>query len=144
VGQAEKPEFLTTEGILARFGRGNRRAQRRFADFVKAGMKIKKSPWEDLKGQIYLGDESFVKTVLGYVSEDIDVTREIPKGQRYANRPDLSRVFAGEGKWDKQKRNKAIYAAYTDWGYKLQEIGDFLHLHYASISRIVTAIEKKC
>jgi len=144
VGQAEKPEFLTTEGILARFGRGNKRAQRRFADFVKAGMKIKKSPWDDLKGQIYLGDESFVKMALQHISEDMDILREVPKGQRYANRPELRQVFAGEGKRDKQKRNKAIYTAYTDWGYKLQEIGDFLHLHYASISRIVTAIEKKC
>ncbi len=144
VGQAEKPEFLTTEGILARFGRGNKRAQRRFADFVKAGMKIKKSPWDDLKGQIYLGDESFVKMAHQHISEDMDILREVPKGQRYANRPELSQVFAGEGKRDKQKRNKAIYTAYTDWGYKLQEIGDFLHLHYASISRIVTAIEKKC
>jgi hypothetical protein len=144
VGQAEKPEFLTTEGILARFGRGNKRAQRRFADFVKAGMKIKKSPWDELKGQIYLGDESFVKMAHQHISEDMHILREVPKGQRYANRPELSQVFAGEGKRDKQKRNKAIYTAYTDWGYKLQEIGDFLHLHYASISRIVTAIEKKC
>jgi len=53
--------------------RERRTLEERFADFVKAGMKIKKSPWEDLKGQIYLGDESFVKTVLGYVSEDRDV-----------------------------------------------------------------------
>jgi putative transposase len=144
VGQAAKPEFLTTEGLLARFGGENKRALRRFADFVKAGMKIKKSPWVDLKGQIYLGDESFVKMALEHISEDMDILREVPKGQRYANRPELSQVFAGEGKRDKQKRNKAIYTAYTDWGYKLQEIGDFLQLHYASISRIVTAIEKKC
>jgi putative transposase len=144
VGQAQVPDFLTTEGILARFGKGKRRAQTRFADFVKAGMKIKKSPWDDLKGQIYLGDESFVKMALQHISEDLDILREVPKGQRYADRPELSQVFAGQGKRDKQKRNKAIYTAYTDWGYKLQEIGDFLDLHYASISRIVTAMEKKC
>ena len=143
-GKVETPEFLTTEGLLARFGAGKKNARRRFADFVKAGMKIKKSPWEDLKGQIYLGDESFVKTVLGYVSEDRDVAREIPKGQRYANRPELSQVFSGENKTDKRKRNTAIYKAYIDWGYKLREVADFLQMHYASISRIVTAIEKKC
>ena len=142
-GKIDAPEFLTTEWLLAAFGEKKKWAQKRFADFVKAGMKIKKSPWEDLKGQIYLGDESFVKMALEHISGDRDILREVPKGQRYANRPELSQVFAGEGKRDKQKRNTAIYAAYIDWGYKLQEIADFLRMHYASISRIVTAIEKK-
>jgi REP element-mobilizing transposase RayT len=143
IGKAEAPEFLTTDWLLARFDEKKRKAQKQFADFVKAGMKNEKSPWTELKGQIYLGDESFVESLLQHVSEDREKLREIPKEQKHASRPNLSALFEGNARSNKKERNLAIYKAHVDRGCKLQEIADFLDMHYASISRIVVQAERE-
>ena len=143
VGKTEAPEFLTTDWLLARFDEKKTKAQRQFAHFVKAGMKIKKSPWTALKGQIYLGDESFVEILLQHISENKDNLREVPKKQRHAGRPKLSELFGGKAKSNKKERNLSVYKAHVKRGYKLQEIADYLDMHYASISRIVVKVEKE-
>ncbi|MCX5834447.1 MAG: transposase [Deltaproteobacteria bacterium] len=142
VGKIGTPELLTPDWLLAQFGEERRIAQRRFADFVRAGTNLKKSPWEDLKGQIYLGDDDFVESISKHIS-GIGSLREVPRKQRFASRVALSWLFMGEAKTDRQKRNRAIYAAHVEQGYRLQEIGDFLDMHYASISRIVVQVEKE-
>jgi putative transposase len=143
IGKDKAPDFLTTDWLLARFGGTRERARRRFADFVKAGMKNKKSPWAELKGQIYLGDESFVESLLQHVSEDRDKLREVPKKQKHASRPKLKQLFEGIARSNKKERNLAVYRAHVDRGYRLQEIADFLYMHYASISRIVVQVERE-
>ena len=143
IGRAAAPEFLTTDWLLARFDEKKRRAQRQFAAFVKAGMKIEKSPWAELKGQIYLGDESFVEHLSQHISENRDTLREVPKKQKHANRPKLKQLFEGNARSNKEERNLSIYKAHVNKGYKLQEIADFLDMHYASISRIVVKAEKE-
>jgi len=37
----------------------------------------------------------------------------------------------------------AIYKAHVERGYKLQEIADYLDMHYASISRLVVRVKKE-
>jgi transposase len=59
------------------------------------------------------------------------------------SRPKLSALFEGNARSNKKERNLAIYKAHVGRGYKLQEIADFLHMHYASISRIVVKAEKE-
>ena len=96
-----------------------------------------------MKGQIYLGDESFVESLLQHVSEDREKLHEIPKKQKHASRPNLSALFEGNARSNKKERNLAIYKAHVDRGYKLQEIADYLSMHYASISRIVVQVERE-
>jgi hypothetical protein len=117
-------------------------AQRRFADFVRAGKHLKNSLWEDLRGQIYLGDDDFVEGISKYIPGKGSI-REVPKKQRFASRAALNKLFGGNVRTDRRKRNRAIYAAHVEQGYRLQEIGDFLNMHYASISRIVIQVEKE-
>jgi putative transposase len=143
IGKEKGPEFLTTDWLLARFGERRRKAQRRFSDFVKEGMKIRTSPWTELKGQIYLGDDSFVESLLQHISESRDKLREVPKRQKQASRPGLSVLFKGAARSDKKERNLVIFKTHVEKGYKLQEIADYLSMHYASISRIVVLVEKE-
>ena len=91
------------------------------------------SLWEELTGQIYLGDKQFIESAKGLGRNYAD--HEIPRQQREAARPDLSLLFAET--YSKEGRNKAIYAAHVIHGYTLKEIGDHVGLHYASISRII-------
>jgi putative transposase len=141
-GEDKAPDILTTDWLLARFDERRRKAQRRFTDFVKEGMKTRTSPLAELKGQIYLGDESFVESLLREISGSRDKLQEVPKKQKFASRPGLSELFKGSAWSDKKERNLAIFKAHVGMGYKLQEIADYLNMHYASISRIVVQVEK--
>ncbi|WP_305909605.1 hypothetical protein Q9L42_004590 [Methylomarinum sp. Ch1-1] len=63
-GYADKPPCLTTDWILAEFSESKKQAQRRYCDFVDAG-KRQPSPWQQLKNQIYLGNDDFINAVQG-------------------------------------------------------------------------------
>jgi putative transposase len=145
LGKEKAPDFLTTDWLLARFGNKNKqdKARRRFADFVRAGMNSEASPWSDLKGQIYLGDTSFVENSLREYSGGKDKLQEIPKEQKYAGRESLKELFEGDTRKDKKVRNRIIYTAHVEQGYKLLEIAEYLGMHYASISRTVGQEEER-
>ncbi|OPY91708.1 MAG: Transposase IS200 like protein [Syntrophus sp. PtaU1.Bin208] len=143
LGKGTAPEFLTTDWLLARFGNQQGKARRRFADFVRAGMKRKVSPWSDLKGQIYLGDVTFVENLLREYSGRSGKLQEVPKEQRYAGRQSLEELFEGSARTGKGMRNRAIYRAHVEQGYKLLEIAEFLGMHYASVSRIVGQVGRE-
>ncbi len=67
-------------------------------------------------------------------------TAEIPKRQRLLHRPDLKTLLARAA--TKATCNDAMARAYLEHGYTLTEIGRATDLHYATISRIVKAMEK--
>lgn len=58
-GMAEALPLLTVDWILSQFGGLRPKAQNSYRHFVFAGRGA--SPWDDLRGQIYLGTESFVE-----------------------------------------------------------------------------------
>jgi len=104
------------------------RAQQQYRKFVRDGMATR--PWDDLKGQIYLGSEAFVEK---HASGKKDI-KEIPRAQLTAAKPSLQRIFARSGK-------KAIADAY-EHGYRLNEIAAHLDVHYATVSRRLKRIEQ--
>ena len=122
------PEFLHTDWILEQFGKSRSRAQQRYREFVRDGMASR--PWDDLKGQIYLGSEAFIEK---HASGKKDV-KEIPRAQLRAATPSLQRIFAKRGE-------KAIAEAYAH-GYRLNEIASHLDVHYATVSRRLKRIEE--
>ncbi len=58
-GESSAPDGLATERVLALFGKRASTAQAIYRKFVAEGMQAG-SPWEKLRGQIYLGDERFL------------------------------------------------------------------------------------
>ena len=122
-GLTESTGLVSTDCLLAGFGRDRLKARRGYRQFVASGRGL--SPWEELKGQIYLGSESFVANL-----PKRDVTlREIPKMQRFADRPALKEIFSAGASAE------AIHQAYRDCGYTQREIAQHLGVHYATISR---------
>ena len=127
-GLAPVPEFLRTDWILEQFGKSRSRAQQRYREFVRDGMASR--PWDDLKGQIYLGSEAFiVKHAAG--KKDI---KEIPRVQLRAAKPSLEQIFGRRGE-------KGIAEAY-ERGYRLNEIAEHLGVHYATVSRRLKRLEQ--
>jgi AraC-like DNA-binding protein len=129
-GLASVPEFLSTDWILGQFGKNRAKAQKQYRAFVREGLENR--PWEELKGQIYLGSEAFIERH----SPGNQELKEIPRVQLKAVKPSLERIFAKSGK-------RAIVQAYKEHGYRLQEIAAHLGVHYATVSRRLKEMEQQ-
>lgn len=144
MGREKKPGFLTIDELLGRMASNLEDGQKRFKEFIEDGIKNKKSIWEELKGQIYLGKDSFLEGIRKKMADKREGLREIPRKQKDFLKPELSMLFDGlSGTQNKEARNMAIYRAHVEMGYKLSEISNFLNFHYSSISRIVSQVQNK-
>ena len=70
IGRSARPPFLTIGWLLEQFGRDRARAIRAYRRFVLEGIGIKESPFEDVKGQIYLGSNEFARRWGGGTGEN--------------------------------------------------------------------------
>ncbi len=134
-GATKPPDYLTIDWILAQFSQRKKRAQELYRQFVMEGM-TKETPWKDLQGQIFLGDRTFIEKCKIIFGNQTDL-KEIPRSQRYADRPALTEILPHTMKKDKPLRNKAIRNAHVTYGYTLKAIADHLYLHYTTVSKIV-------
>ncbi len=129
-GLEESPAWLGTDWLLSAFSRSRPEAIRHYQAFVSAG-QVGSSPWEQLRGQIYLGSEAFVEQMQSQIAADTRLS-EIPAIQKRQLPKPLSHY---QEKYP--ERDAAIYHAYRSGGYSLKEIGDQFGLHYSRVSRIV-------
>jgi hypothetical protein len=127
-GLASVPALLSTDWILEQFGKKRSQAQQRYREFVGEGLASR--PWEELKGQIYLGSEAFIEKHRAGKNRH----KEIPRAQLTAAKPSLRRIFANSGE-------KGVAEAYEQ-GYRLNEIAAYLGVHYATVSRRLKRIEQ--
>jgi hypothetical protein len=81
--------------------------------------------WKKVKGGSILGEEEFVETLMDYIKGQRDI-REIPKSQRYINRPGLEEIFSKEVVKKKTKRDEKIREAAEKHGYSQMEVADYL------------------
>jgi REP element-mobilizing transposase RayT len=125
---------LTTDWILGQFGTKRRTAEKRYRTFVMDGIRGHKI-WEDVKGQSILGDEEFVSRLIDY-ARGYEEVKEIPKAQRYLNRPNLGEIFKN-AIGEKRKRDRGIAEAVQRWGYSEKEVADYLGLHYSTVSKLI-------
>lgn len=139
-GLAPPPPFLETRWVLGRFGKDDAKARRRYAEFVAQGAG--ESPLESARGGLILGTEAFVEEVNSLVGTGRR-QREYPGDQRAVARTPLPSLLPLAVLGDLTVRNERIGTAVLDHGYKLAEVGHFLGLHYATVSRIVKAEESR-
>jgi len=136
MGMIKKPKFLYSGWILAQFGHDIVTARKAYRDFVITGIK-KESPWKDLKGRTFLGKENFIEKVKEFLKGKERI-KEIPRIERFVGRPPLKEIF-GEIK-TKPLEIKGMYAAHVRYGYTLKEIGDFLGIHYSTVSKLLKEV----
>lgn len=134
VGASAKPDWLTTDWLLAAFGGNRTRAAHAYKAFVHEGAG-QASLWDGLRNQIFLGSEAFVDDMQSRI-EQREALQEIPRRQRAGRARSLSE-FAAEA----DSRDAAIRAAYASGGYTLNEIGKYFGLHYSRVSRIVKSAD---
>jgi len=125
---------LTIDWILGQFGSKRRTAHKRYRAFVMDGIRGHRI-WDGVKGQSILGDEDFVSRLIDY-AKGYEEVKEIPKVQRYLNRPSLTEIFKNVRE-EKRKRDRGIAEAVNRWGYSEREVAEYLRLHYSTVSRLI-------
>src|SRR5581483_2502300 len=88
-GRIDSPTWLAAPRLLALFGHGAA-AQRAYERFVAEGIQAP-SPWQGLKGQMYLGSEAFTARMQRRVSTPLP--RGVPRRQLEPGRPSLHAVL---------------------------------------------------
>lgn len=126
---------LREEWILRQFSRDRGKAEKEYRQFVQEGLGQQKI-WTEVKGQILLGGAAFVDRLREHLRKHRDLP-EIPKSQRFVDRPELGKIFTLGALENKVKRNEKIEEAVERYGYSQREVGDFLGLHFTSVSRIM-------
>jgi REP element-mobilizing transposase RayT len=138
---AEGAEFVNRAWLLARFAPDETAARERYLDFVASGIGLD-SPWPKLQSQLFLGEEAFVDKLKAAIPEKSS-EKEIPRQQRYANRPNLMDIFGNSRSRTRRKRNEGIVASRITHGYQQKEIAAFLGIHYTTVSRVLSRHDAK-
>ena len=120
-GQGACPPWFTVAWTLEQFAPAPQRARQAYRRFVAEGLEH--TPWAELTGQVYYGDETFVTTVAKKTA-----SLEVPRRQRHPLRPSLSHLLS-------TGTPEEIGRAYREYGYRLGEMARSLHVHYSTVSR---------
>ncbi|MDA0788436.1 MAG: transposase [Proteobacteria bacterium] len=132
-GQVDPPSFLHTGDVLGAFGKRQRDCQRKYRQFVEAGIDAG-SPLDDRQHQVLLGSPAFLKSMAPILQGE----RMAKRGPRAAQRRrSLTSLFRNVQGQSRSVRNEKIRQAHLDHGYTLMEIGDHLGLHYTTVSKVV-------
>ena len=92
--------------------------------------------WSSYKSQLILGENDFVDSLSDHLKRHKDVPK-IPKSRRFANRPELDKIFTDSILRDKHKRDRKIAEAVEKHGYTQRSIADHLGVHFTYVSRIL-------
>jgi putative transposase len=130
VGSPATPNWLATDVLLKLFATNRKQAIIRYKLFVEAGGNV--TIWDNLKHQVFLGDDDFVDKYQPLQNERLGDLDEIPLNQRQSSPLTLEQYQA-----QSTSRDEAITIAYKSGGYTLKEIGEYFELHYSRVSRVV-------
>lgn len=123
--------WLAVDGLLAHFAEQRGLAQKRYTQFVAEGVKAV-SPWLGLKGQVFLGDEQFVRRMQACMRADARDDVQIPAAQRRPPPASLPEI-----EWGAESRNAAIVVAYATGAYSYQQIADYFGIHFTTVGNVV-------
>jgi len=132
-GLARRPEWLDADGLLQFFG--GEEPVKKYANYIYS-VDAAATILSGARRQLALGGDELLE-------KSSELARKKVSG-RGVRRPSLAKLKRIVGKKfnSKDERNLAVYAAYDEGGYTLEEIGEAIGLHYATISRIIKKVEE--
>ena len=134
-GEIQAPAWLNTDWVLSHFGRSSSVAQRKYAEFIEAGIKLP-SPLSKVKAQILLGSAAFVKKMKQRLLTSVDIKKSV-RDKKQLKRPRLSSLFSVKIRKEKSLRNEAIKRAYQEYAYTMAEIADAAQIHFSTVSKVI-------
>jgi len=143
VGAVPTPPWLDTEGLHGYLlGRGvqdaadRRRACLKYAELVEAGKGVRL--WdEQLRQQIYLGDQAFVDRMQAKAEAGGATSREVPRTQRH-------RVLTlAQCLREAPTREHALWRAHVEGGLTMTALACELGLSVSRVSRLIAGEENR-
>ena len=91
LGRCGTPPWLDTQGMLKSFGGDPEARRAAYRKFVAQGIGLP-SPWEELRGQVFLGGRAFLERM--EMLARAKPSRAVPRAQRQPTRPKPAEVLA--------------------------------------------------
>ena len=132
-GLSTGPRWLTTDWLLGQFGRRRQNACAAYRRFVAEGLTTA-SPWQNLRSQVFLGDESFVSRLQAGIP---DTLNEVPRSQR-RGAPSAIAEYAARY----PEPREAMARAVLEGGYTLRAVAEHFGVHYSTVSRAVQRLSE--
>lgn len=133
IGQEASAVWLDTDLLLRQFATSRKAAIQRYQQFLLEGKSLS-SPLKDVRHQLFLGDDSFVKKY--HEEKNPEELREVSKAHKRSLAQPLSGYLKLYG-----ERNEAMARAYLSGAYTMAEIGEHFGVHYMTVSRAVRQFE---
>jgi hypothetical protein len=150
IGRGKEYQWMEYSWILSQFGSRRLGAKRRYREYTEEALNKKvENPFKNLRSQVILGGEEFVKTIRGMVTgkalsdEIIERKRlleypkidEVVKGVAKAFKIDEGVILAKGGRANTARR-VALYLAQRYTGLSNEVIGElFGGIHYSAVSQ---------
>ena len=147
-GLAGAPRWLEVEWTLAQFG-GGPLAGDRYRQFVEAGMSDPRTPWVNLRKQVFLGGNRFQKAVQARINSGLP-SEEVPWKDRHCIRPTFDQITSAAIAEFRcgpdlllQKRRSPLrmavaYLARHEAGLRVSDFAGWLAVGRWSASRLAT------
>jgi hypothetical protein len=155
-GHRPPAPWLDVAWTLSQFGSDAPVARRRYEAFVAAGRGCCYRPWDELKGQVYLGSESFRERVAALPGAGA-ASPEVPRAQRDLSprptRDEVLKAVTRKFKTDLPTLRSSRYApARKAFAFlarrlaatRIAEVADVLAITPWSVSRLVLKAEHLC
>jgi len=131
IDKIEAPGWLSRDWVLGQFAKSKKQAQQKFIQFIRNG-KDQPPLWENLRNQMYLGDERFVKKMHMHIQDDRSLA-EVPRIQRRQAAKPIE-YYAKN-----YPPKEAMRQAYALGEYTFKAIADYFGVHYSTVSRAVNS-----
>jgi hypothetical protein len=131
MGLVAAQPLLAVDDLLAQLAKRRTIAQARYARFVTEGIKAP-SPWQDLIGQVFLGDERFVQNMQALADKRQRSDVQIPKAHRRPPAPALAHIEKGA-----PDRDSAMIQAHATGVYSYQRIPGHFGVHFTTVGKVV-------
>ncbi|MGO8989532.1 MAG: transposase [bacterium] len=150
IGKGKQHEWMEYAWILSQFGSRRLKAKRKYREYTEEALKKKvESPLKNLRSQVILGGEEFVKAIKGLLTGKA-LSQEIVERKRLIEYPLLDEVVGivakvfkireeeirGRGRRANRARNVALHLVRRYTGLGNKEIGEiFGGIHYSAVSK---------
>lgn len=137
LGTIMAPDWLRADRVVAQFGEDMNTARDAYRRFVRAGMG-KPSPWEKLRGQIYLGPDAFLARMakLAQRAEADGVPAEHRRPVRPSAEELLSAAAQAYRCSDQAIRTREHQPAFQAWVYLMRRAGNLSLREVAGIAGV--------
>jgi putative transposase len=135
-GIDKRSALLETDWILSQFGESKRLARGRYISYVTSDEAADDKPFEKMTNRCILGSEGFVRRFDESIWQKDEIV-EIARKHRHVNKPTLPALFQNDSNISAEDRDRLIWEAVYDFGYRQKEVADHLGLHYASVCRVL-------